>query len=290
MKQITVLRSPSRGTNFYRIDNPMHFVKSDVLMREVYLPVENYIKVLTGSSALFVSMPTDKHALWLIMAARAMDIPVICDVDDLLTADYGEAYKDHLDCLDLATVIICATEELQDVYMQYNTVLIENFLDLKFTSQKRKSLRPTIVVRGSTARKEDYEHYQDMFVEIEQRLQPKWYFMGYTPTFFRPILDEVIPFSEPMKFFHKLCDINPHFIFHPIVDTPVGRCKSKSAYWEAALCNAQLVTTATWWKGENIITDVKDMALPVKPAVVNKAHNKKQIDKFKQLIYDYTSV
>ena len=289
MKQIAVLRSESRGTNFYRIDNPVHFSREKLILREIHLPVDNYIKALAGCDMLFISMPTDKHALWIIMAAKSIGIPVVCDIDDLITPDYGDVFTDHRDCLDLADLVICATQELEDFYPQYKTVVIENFLDINLVPRKkRKALRPTIVVRGSMARVEDYRYYQDLFIEIEQRLHPKWYFMGYSPDFFTPLLGETILFSEPMRFFNKLCEINPHFIFHPIMDTLLNRCKSKSVYWEAAMCQAQLVTTATWWDEPNIITEVQDMSLPPQPAIKDEYHIAEQINKFKQVIYDHS--
>lgn len=289
MKQIAILRSESRGTNFYRIDNPIHYSKEKVSMREIHLPVDNYIKALTSCDMLFVSMPSDKYTLWVIMAAKAMGIPVVCDIDDLLTPDYGDVFTDHRDCLDLADLVICATEELQKFYPQLNTIVIENFLGINLSpTRKRKALRPTIVVRGSMARAEDYKYYTDLFIEIEERLHPKWYFMGYQPDFFTPSLGEHITFSEPMRFFNKLCEINPHFIFHPIMDTLHNKCKSKSVYWEAAMCQAQLVTTATWWYEPNIITEVQDMSLPIQPAEKDKYHIAEQLNKFKKVLYDYS--
>lgn len=286
MRKIAVLRSESRGTNFYRIDNPVHFSQEKFILEDIHLPVDNHIRVLTGCDMLFISMPTDAHSLWLIMAAKAMNIPVICDVDDLITPDYNEVYTYHMDCLDLCDVIICATNELQKHLSDYKTVVIENFLNLNMEPKRHKSLRPTIVVRGSMARADDYEYYKDMFIEIEHRLQPKWYFMGYRPDFFKPALGEFITFTQPMQYFHRLCTINPHFIFHPITDSPVNRCKSKSVYWEANLCKAQLITTATWWDNPNILTDIKDISIPVQAAVKDRYHIAEQINKFKQLIYD----
>lgn len=288
--QIAVLRSQSRGTNFYRIDNPSHYADIGIIQKEILLPVDNYIKSLANCKSLFVVMPTDKHALWLIMAAKAMSIPVICDIDDLITEDYGEAFQDHIDCLDLADIIICATQELADTYPHYNTVVIENFLDIDMKPTKPKPLYPNIVVRGSMARVDDYRFYKDLFIEIEDRINVKWHFMGYTPDFFQPNMNEVVPFTEPMAFFHKLCTINPHFILHPIMDTHVNRCKSMSVYWEAALCQAQLITTATWWDRPNIITNPDDIELPIKPAVKDPQHILEQINKFKQVIYDYSRV
>jgi hypothetical protein len=291
---IVTVRSASRGTNYYRIDNMLHHAARNFTVKDMYIPAENHARILSGASILFMSMPHTRDHLFAIMVAKCMGIPVICDVDDLMIYDqYPDHYRDHQDCLELADTIICATDELTKYWKEklgkdHHIVTIKNFLNLNL-SYKPKKVRPTIVVRGSIARFEDYEHYKDVFIEIDDRLQPKWYFMGITPTGFNSQFQDVITWTEPMAYFMKLCDISPHFIFHPIMDTQVNRCKSMSAYHEAALCGAQLVTTASWWHGKNIIRYPVDMKIPVNAAVKDEDLIHESIKQYKNLLHVYTS-
>lgn len=291
MPTIVTVRSLSRGTNFYRIDNMIHYAANNYTVRDVYVPAENYARVLSGASVMFISMPHTKDHLYAIMSAKCMGIPVICDVDDLMVYDqFPDCYREHQDCLELADVIVCATDELtkhwKSVIINAKIETIKNFLDLT-VQRKVKALRPTIVVRGSNARKDDYEYFKDVFIEIDERLHPKWYFIGITPDGFKAQFQEVIPWTEPIAYFMRLGSISPHFIFHPIMDTPVNRCKSMSVYHEAAIVNAQLVTTANWWHGKNIIRYPSKMSLPITAAVKDEELIHESIKQYKNLLHVY---
>jgi hypothetical protein len=268
----------------------LHWAAKSVISKTINVYDESYPRELFGASLLFVSMPHTRDHLFAITMAKSIGIPVVCDIDDLMTyTNFPNYHREHEDCLEIADKVICATEELYNYWSKKlgdKTIIIKNFLDLNL-SAKTKSLRTSIVVRGSTARKADYEHFIDIFNEIEERLHPKWFFMGIKPESFSPRFSEKISWTEPMVYFMRLCNISPHFIFHPIMFTPENVCKSLSAYHEAALCQAQLVTTADWWKEKNILYKPEDMSLPVKPAVKNVKLIHESINQYKTLLNDF---
>jgi hypothetical protein len=267
---IGLLLSKSRGTNFYRIHQPIHLLTQYKIVtratKEINPDCEDYAKELSGITLLICSMPHTMSHLFVIMAAQAMGIPVISDVDDLILEEqYPEIYQTHRDCLEMSDHVIVATRELTPYVPNDNVSVIRNFVQCNIQPATKYS-RMTVVVRGTDSRKADYVAYEDWFRKIEAYNSPRWFFIGHMIEGISFKSAEHIEFQQPIGFLHTLLRLSPHFIFHPLRDTVTNRCRSRTAYDEAALCGAQLVTPASWWTMENVIHDVQHMRLPPVPA------------------------
>lgn len=236
--------------------------------------IEVHWQTLSEFNAVMLQRPFSKESAGLCQVIKNMGLKLWIDYDDNLFAVNPEndtylLYSDpktqatikHI--LSLADVVSVTNEYLRQTYIEYNKniwVIPNAFNDLLIKRGEIAKRERNVIWRGGANHIYDLmKHGPAINQLMSEHPDFRFLFWGYYTWFLSdaPNKGYIAP-TDPVIYFQKLFKLLPSVIHVPLNDDPFNRCRSVTAYIEAAFSGAVCVNPS-WWNmpGSLLYSDVQ---------------------------------
>ena len=241
---------PSDGTSLYRAHGPLAYLSRLYGIKLIVSEEWDWTNVLQ-CNVLFLQRPfTDQH-LVVARTAKALNVPLWVDYDDLYDAFppwtqvqqtiymCRASIENMRKCIELANVVTVSTEFLK--CLSSRAEVIPNALPTYFWPLSEGPRQKIISWRGSGGHNGDLGPVLPIMRDISDSHRDwKWHFFGM-PSYECTEFGEVHPYIDAFSYMQQFAAYAPAIHVVPLSDCRFNRAKSNNAWLEATAAGAVVV-------------------------------------------------
>ena len=277
-----IISNAGDATSYYRGYGPMNALK-----RQYGIQLHKLGQVmwcdLSDTDIVYIQRPHMPEHVQLIQLAKALNVKVWVDLDDLLCGltpdnpafDYFNHFsKNIIFAITAADHVTVSSEHLANEYRKYNhniTIIPNAWNDLihpePFAPRQKKNIGTRSVLwRGTDTHILDLEEVKSDIIELSK--SSSWGFMGFRPYFLHNV-GQKLPSMDVINYMSFMQNMGFNVIAVPLHDSPFNLAKSNIAYLEGAVAGAVCVAPDfPEWRRPGVINYNPATGITFKEAVI----------------------
>lgn len=265
MDILFLTHSRNDATSYYRAGGISHDLARRTghnIVVANWADIEVHWQTLSEFNVVLLQRPFTQEAAKLCDFIKTLGLRLWIDYDDNLFAvnPENDTYLLYSDpktqaiikqILSLADVVSVTNEYLRQTYIEYNKnirVIPNAFNDLLIKRGELAKRERNVVWRGGANHIYDLMKYGAAINQLTaEHADFQFLFWGYYAWFLSDARNKgYISPTDPVLYFHKLFKLSPAVLHVPLNDDPFNRCRSNTAYIEAAFSGAVCICPH-WW-------------------------------------------